>query len=100
MKGKTVTIILLVSIFVIGMALIVFAPDRFDLFLSLVGVVLVPMLVIMGGIAGQSIAKVIKGEAKIEDVKGGLLDLSKVDITHDRQIIDKIGNGEIADNNG
>jgi hypothetical protein len=27
------------------------------------------MLVIMGGVAGTSIAKIIKGECKIEDVK-------------------------------
>lgn len=67
MKGKTVTIILLFAIFLIGLAIIIFDPDRFSPFVTLVQLMLAPMLVIMGGIAGQSIAKVIKGEAKIED---------------------------------
>jgi hypothetical protein len=73
-KGKTVTIILLLAIFVIGIAVIIFRPDVFASYLQLVGYVLAPMLVIMGGIAGQSIAKVIKGEAKIEEVQQDIND--------------------------
>jgi hypothetical protein len=74
MKGKTVTIILLLSIFMIGLAIIIFDPDRFNPFVTLVQLMLAPMLVIMGGIAGQSIAKVIKGEAKIEDAAKAIAD--------------------------
>lgn len=74
MKGKTVTIILLLAIFVIGIAVIIFRPDVFASYLQLVGYVLAPMLVIMGGIAGQSIAKVIKGEAKIAEVQQDIND--------------------------
>jgi hypothetical protein len=73
-KGKTVTIILLLAIFVIGIAVIIFRPDVFASYLQLVGYVLAPMLVIMGGIAGQSIAKVIKGEAKIAEVQQDIND--------------------------
>jgi hypothetical protein len=69
MKGKTITIIMLLVIFVLGTAIIFFRPDVFASYVQLVTLVLIPMLVIMGGIAGQSIAKVIKGEAKIEDVQ-------------------------------
>lgn len=58
----------------IGLALIIFWPDRFGSFVTLVQLMLAPMLVIMGGIAGQSIAKVIKGEAKIEDVVKDIAD--------------------------
>jgi hypothetical protein len=74
MKGKTVTIILLLSIFLIGLAIIIFDPDRFNPFVTLVQLMLAPMLFIMGGIAGQSIAKVIKGEVKIEDTEKTIAD--------------------------
>jgi LytS/YehU family sensor histidine kinase len=76
-KGKNATIILLLSIFIIGLLLIIFWPDRFESFISLVQLVLVPMLTIMFGIIGQSIAKVIKGEKKIEEVEAELRDDGK-----------------------
>jgi hypothetical protein len=68
MKGKTTTIIMLIAFFLIGVAIIFFRPDLMGYYMQLVGLVMIPMLVIMGGIAGQSIAKVIKGEAKIDDI--------------------------------
>ena len=80
MKGKTITIILLLAIFLIGLVVIFFFPDRFGSFVILVQLVLVPMLFIMGGIAGQSIAKVIKGEAKIEDVAKEITESEKKDL--------------------
>ena len=67
--GKFVTTVLLVAIFLLGVIIIFTKPDAMTVYLSLVGVTLVPMLVIMGGVAGTSIAKIIKGECKIEDVK-------------------------------
>lgn len=73
--GKFITTVLLLSVFVIGLALLFFFPDRMDQYLNLCKFVVPMILLIMGGVAGKSIAQIIKGEKTIEEVTG--IDIAK-----------------------
>lgn len=73
--GKPFTIIFLIVTFLLGLGILVFDYARFEAYIKLVEKIGVPVLVIMGGIAGQSIAKVIKGESKISEVEDKITEI-------------------------
>jgi hypothetical protein len=66
--GKITTTILLIAIFIIGVVILFVRPESAGAYISLVTIVLVPMLLVMCGIVGQSIVKVIKGNCDTNDV--------------------------------
>jgi len=66
--GKLTTTIMLVVMFILGVVILFISPDRMAAYIQLLQYILWPLLVVMCGVAGKSIAKVIKGEKKISDI--------------------------------
>lgn len=66
--GKTITTILLIIIFGLGIFILFVQADKMDQYLKLCQFVVPLIAIVMGGVAGKSIAQVIKGEKKVEEV--------------------------------
>lgn len=66
--GKVSSIIILIVVFIVGVAIMFFFNDRMDDYLKLCGFVVWPLMLLMGGVATTGVVKALKGESTIDEI--------------------------------